>query len=78
MQLLIYRNSVNIIITITLPITHLIEIILNKLYLDYMYLSIYIRGHYYIFNNYLYLKNNVYGISLYIMIHPISSVFNII
>ena len=36
------------------------------------------RGHYYIFNNYLYLKKNVYGISLYIMIHPIASVFNII
>ena len=69
-----------IIITITLPITHLIQIIiLNKLSLEYMYPSIYIRGHYYIFNNYLYLKKKmVYGISSYIIIHPISSVFNII
>ena len=68
-----YNNYQKVIITIALPITHLIQILLNKLYLDYMYPSIYIRGHYYIFNNY-----HVYGISLYIMIHPISSVFNII
>ena len=73
-----YDYYKKMIIIITLPITHLIQIILNKLYLDYMYPSNYIRGHYYIFNNYLYLKKNVYGISLYTMIHPISSVFNII
>ena len=44
------------IITITLPITHFIQILMNKLYLDYMYPSIYIRGHYYIHINYPYLK----------------------
>ena len=32
------------IITITLPITHLIQMILNKLYLDYMYPSVYDKG----------------------------------
>ena len=31
---------------------------INKLYLHYMYLSIYIRGQYNIFHNYLYLKKN--------------------
>ena len=82
-----YNYYQNMIITIMLPITHLIQInnivldsflrftnqiILNKLYLYYMYPIIYISGHYYIFKNYLYLKNKTgYGISLYITCYNI-------
>ena len=74
------------IITITLPITHLIQINnivldsflrftnqirLNKLYLYYMYPIIYIRGHYYIFNNYLYLKKKCLWYNLIYYVYPI-------
>ena len=69
-----YNYCQKMIITITLPITHLIQINnsvldsflrfinkirLNKFYLYYMYPIIYIRGHYYIFNNYLYLRKKI-------------------
>ena len=62
-----YNYYQKMIITMTLPITHLIQIILNKLYLDYMYPCIYIRGHYYVFNNYLYLKKKMFMVYPYIL-----------
>ena len=62
-----YNYYQQMIIPLRLPITHLIQIILNKHYLDYMYPSIYIRAHYYIFNSYLYLKKMYILIIIIIM-----------
>ena len=87
-----YNYYKKMIITITLPITHLFQINnivldsflrftnqirLNKLYLYYMYPIIYIRGHYYIFNNYLYLNKNCLWYILIIIIIIIIIIYSI-